>query len=274
MDNQKIDEIEFVIFDTETTGFEPEAGDRIIEIAAVKLIGTQIKNEFHALINPCRQISEEAIAIHHITNAMLKDAPLMEEVMPKFLDFVEGSVLCAYNAAFDLGFINKELQLLNRNLAWQIPVIDILAMARRLLPHLGQYNLGYVANTLGVKKEQIHRALSDVYLSVDVFKWLKELLKAKGIDDFRSLQTLFGLASPYLNDLRNQKISRIQEALDLKVRLKIKYLSRSNAEVTEREVIPRQIKQENNKYYLVGYCDLRKEERTFSIDGILHLEIL
>ena len=72
----------------------------------------------------------------------------------------------------------------------------------------------------------------------------------------------------------NQKIAKIQEAMDLKVKLKIKYLSSSNAEVCEREVIPKEIKQENNRSYLVGYCCLKNEERTFRIDGLLHLEIL
>ncbi len=66
----------------------------------------------------------------------------------------------------------------------------------------------------------------------------------------------------------------LQEAINLKARLKIKYLSSQNAEVTVREVIPSQIKQENNRYYLLGYCNLRKEERIFAVDGILDLEVV
>ncbi len=88
------------------------------------------------------------------------------------------------------------------------------------------------------------------------------------------MHNLFGLSSPYLADLRQQKVSRVQEAIDLKVKLKIRYLSGQSGQVTEREVIPKQIKQENNKFYLVGFCNLRKEERIFSLDGILHLEIV
>ncbi|MDD5237294.1 MAG: exonuclease domain-containing protein, partial [Candidatus Omnitrophica bacterium] len=216
----------------------------------------------------------EALGIHHIRSAMLVDAPLMESVMPKFLDFVRGGVLCAYNAAFDLGFVKKELQLLNQLFPEDIHVIDILAMARRLLPGLERYSLLSVSDSLGIKKEQEHRALSDVYMTIDVFNRLKGLLRSKGVDDFLNFNMLFGLNTPYIEDVRNQKLSRIQEAMDLKVKLKIRYLSRQSVEVTVREVIPREIKKDNGRYYLIGYCNLRKEERIFAIDGILHLEIL
>ncbi|MCM8779551.1 MAG: exonuclease domain-containing protein [Candidatus Omnitrophica bacterium] len=272
--HNKIDEVEFVIFDTETTGLEPESGDRIIEIAAVKLKGSQIKGEFQSLVNPLRQISEEALGVHHINNAMLETAPLMRDVMPDFLNFIQGAVLCAYNAPFDIGFLKREMWLLNQDFPVSIHVIDILAMARRLLPGLGRYSLLSVSESLGIKKIQEHRALSDVYLSIGVFNKLKEILKEKGIDDFLNFNTLFGLASAYIEDARSQKLSRIQEALELKVKLKIKYLSSHRAEVTEREVIPSCVKQENNKYYLIGYCNLRKEERIFAVDGILGLEIV
>jgi len=274
MDNRNIDDIEFIIFDTETTGLEPESGDRIIEIACVKLKGNEVKGEFHSLINPKRPISEEALGIHHISSAMLEGAPLMETVMPKFLSFINGGVLCAYNAIFDLGFIKKELLLLNQVFPAGIHVIDVLVMARRLLPGLERYSLLYVSENFGIKREQNHRALSDVYMTIDVFNKLKDLLREKGVDDFINFNTLFGLNTPYLEDIRNQKLSRIQEAMDLKVKLKIKYLSRASVEVTEREVIPGEIKYENNRYYLIGYCNLRKEERIFALDGILHLEIL
>jgi predicted DNA-binding transcriptional regulator YafY len=77
-----------------------------------------------------------------------------------------------------------------------------------------------------------------------------------------------------LKDIDNQKIASIQEAIDLGVKLKIKYLSSASATLTERQVIPKEIKQENNRSYLVGYCCLRNEERSFRIDGILHIEII
>jgi len=77
-----------------------------------------------------------------------------------------------------------------------------------------------------------------------------------------------------LENINARIIAEIQQAIDLGVKLKIKYISGSNAEVSEREVIPKEIKQLNSRAYLVGYCCLRKEERTFRIDGILHLEVV
>jgi predicted DNA-binding transcriptional regulator YafY len=113
-----------------------------------------------------------------------------------------------------------------------------------------------------------------VELTLEVFNKLKEILEAKGVEDFMNFSHLFGIQPDLLKDLDGRKLAQIQEAIDLGVKLKIKYLSTSGLEVSEREVIPREIKQENNRSYLVGYCCLRKDERTFRIDGILRIELL
>ena len=205
---------------------------------------------------------------------MLQNAPEIEKVMPKFLDFIHSSCLCSYNATFDLGFLHNELKLMGQNLPLNNTVVDILKMARRILPSLERYSLWFVADRLRIKTKQEHRAFSDVELTLNVFNKLKEILQAKGIVDFTNFLSLFGLNSQFLDDINNQKLAKIQEAMDLGVRLKIQYLSASDASVTERDVIPKEIRQDKNKNYLVGYCCLRKEERTFRIDGILHIEVV
>jgi DNA polymerase III alpha subunit (gram-positive type) len=131
-----------------------------------------------------------------------------------------------------------------------------------------------VAEKLGIKAKQEHRAFSDVELTLGVFDKLKNMLKTKGISDFEKFLGLFSIDPVFLKDIDNQKIASIQEAISLGVKLKIKYLSSASATLTERQVIPKEIKQENNRSYLVGYCCLRNEERSFRIDGILHLEII
>jgi DNA polymerase III epsilon subunit family exonuclease len=272
--DRNIEEIEFTIFDTETTGLEPASGDRIIEIAGMRFKAGEKIAIFQSLINPGRPISPAAFAVNRISEDMLREAPPAKKVLPDFLDFIKGSCICSYNASFDLAFLNNELRIIGRSLPEDSPVIDVLKMARRLLPGSERYALWFIADSLGIKTEQKHRAFSDVELTLGVFNKLKEKLKAKGIFDFKNFSSLFGLDSRLLTDINNQKIAEIQEAMDLKVKLKIKYLSASNAEVTEREVIPKAIKQENNRAYLVGYCCLRNEERTFRIDGILHLEVV
>lgn len=272
--DRNIDEVEFVIFDTETTGLEPQAGDRIVEVAGIKFKGSQKLSEFQTLVNPHRDISSGAFQVNKITADMLSGAPEIKEVMPKFLDFIKDSCLCSYNATFDIEFLNTELKLIGMDLPQDVVIVDILKMAKRLMPGLERYALWFVAQNLGIKTRQDHRALSDAELTLGVFNNLKEKFKAKGISDFRNFSGLFAISSRFLDDINNQKIAKIQEALDLKVRLKIKYLSASGAQVSEREVIPKEIRQEKNRHYLIGYCCLRNDERSFRIDGILHIEIV
>lgn len=271
---QNIDEVEFTIFDTETTGLEPESGDRIVEIAAVRIKGKEKIDTFQTLVNPGRPISEEAFNVNQITPDMLKDAPGMETVMPEFLKFIQGTYLCSYNAAFDLGFLDKELNLMGQPKLKDVVVVDILKMAKRLLPGLERYALWFVAEKLRIKAEQKHRALSDVELTLQTFNKLIQILYSQGITDFNNFSSLFSINSRFLEDVDNQKVAQIQQALDLGVKLRIKYLSRTNAKVSEREVLPKEIRQDKGRIYLVGHCYLRNEERSFRIDSILRLEIL
>jgi DNA polymerase III epsilon subunit family exonuclease len=97
---KRIDEVEFTIFDTETTGLSPDLGDRIVEIAAVRIKGDKVMGTFESLINPGRDVSEAAFSVNHISAEMLISAPRSQEIIPRFLDFIEGSCLCAYNAGF------------------------------------------------------------------------------------------------------------------------------------------------------------------------------
>jgi len=123
---KKISEIEFTIFDTETTGLSAQAGDRIVEIAAVRFRGQSKFGTFESLINPGREVSAEAFLVNQISGEMLKYAPLAEKIIPAFLDFTKGSILCSYNAGFDLDFLNNELRRLKMQEIEEAVVIDIL----------------------------------------------------------------------------------------------------------------------------------------------------
>lgn len=178
---ENIDVLEFVIFDTETTGLDPLTGDRVVEIAALKIKGGQRIAAFDILVNPGRQISPGAFAVNKITPEMLKDALGIEEVMPKFLEFIAGYYLCSYNAGFDLGFINNELKLMGFPAINNVTVFDVLTMAKRLMPGLPRYALWFVAQTLGIKSQQEHRAFSDVEMTLEVFNRLKIICQEKGV---------------------------------------------------------------------------------------------
>ena len=272
--NKKIDDIEFVIFDTETTGLDPSLGDRIVEIAALRFKGREKLAEFQTLVNPGKPVSSAAFAVNKISADMLKDAPTPSEVIPKFLDFIQGSCLCSYNAGFDLEFLNNEFKILGLPALKDIVVVDALKMAKRLMPGLERYALWFVKDALGIKIQQEHRAFSDVELTLGAFYKLKDMLAAKGITDFNKFVGLFSIDPVLLENINNQKIAQIQEALNLKVQVKIEYISASSAQVTEREVMPKEIKQENGRSYLIGYCCLKREERSFRVDNILHIELV
>jgi len=188
---EHIDEIEITIFDTETTGLKPVEGDRIVELAGLRIKAKEKIAVFDELINPGREISPGAFAVNKITPQMLKDAPRIDAVMPNFLDFIKGSCLCSYNAEFDMNFLNSELKLIGLPAANNLLVFDVLAMARILLPGLSRYALWFVAQKLEVKSQQQHRALADVEMSWEVFSKLKAICQEKGIVSVADFSRLF-----------------------------------------------------------------------------------
>ena len=258
----------------ETTGLAPESGDRIVEIAATRIRNKEILGNLHSLVNPDRLISPSAYEVNRISQEMLLNAPHIKMILPDFLRFISGSCLVSYNAPFDFGFLQNELALTGLKSPSLPQAIDLLRMARLVLPGLARYSLWFVARTLGINVVQKHRAFSDVQITISVFNSLKGLLKEKGILDFENLVSLFGLSSHTLRDINNTKISQIREAINLGLDLRLRYFSGSSGEVSEREVSPRQIKEEKKRRYLIGYCNLRKEERTFRIDNILQIEVV
>lgn len=149
---------EFIAIDIETTGLEADR-DRIIEIAAVKYADLRESDRFCTLINPGIRIPRFITEINGITNDMVKDAPTIKEVLPRFIEFIGNSVLVAHNARFDLGFLNHN--------AWRLgyksdnPYIDTLSLCRNVFPGFCNYKLGTVAENLGIDLRNAHRALAD-----------------------------------------------------------------------------------------------------------------
>ena len=267
-----LSEVTFTIFDTETTGLCPQEGDRVVELAAVRVKNGETVAQFQTLVDPRRPISEAAFRVNQITPQMLERAPAMPEVLPKFLDFVKGSCLCSYNAAFDLDFLNHELRLAETGSLDDLVVVDVLKMARRLIPNLPRYSLSFVTQRLGIQFPQQHRAMADVELTLELFKRFQAMLRQWEVIDYANFVSLFALQAHFLDDLMNEKIAEIQEAIDRGLRIKIRYLATADATVTEREIIPKEIRRERSHVYLIGHCCLRNDERAFRMDGIVHLE--
>ncbi len=169
----------FVVFDIETTGLSKKA-DCITEIGAVKVKDGKITDRFSTFVNPQRPLSEEIVALTHITDDMLKDAPLIDEVLPQFLDFCADAVLVAHNAGFDTGFIRTAAENLG------LPeidntILDTVALAKALLPDLKRYKLNLVCEHLGVELNGHHRAVNDAEATAEVFLRFTDMLLAKKV---------------------------------------------------------------------------------------------
>lgn len=169
---------EYVVFDLETTGLSPWGGDEIVEIGAMKIFGNEIdeKNFFHSLINPKRLIPEAATKVNGITNEMVAGAPTLDQIFPKFLDFIGSSYLVAQNARFDMSFIMKYLvqYQMNRNLE----VYDTMIFSRKCFPTENSHNLDVICQRLNltVIAEERHRSIGDVKLTARAFVALKDRL--------------------------------------------------------------------------------------------------
>ncbi len=187
---------EYVVFDVETTGLSPQGGDRIVEIAAVRVRNWKIIDTFESLVNPQRDLPVEAQEINKITEAMLADAPTADQVLPKIIEFTGGACLVGHNVKFDLNFLCYELSLIGRKLREKTPAIDTLKMAKELLPHLTSFRLAHVAHSLGATAETTHRALPDVKLTAKVMQRLMDIATDQHINTFRNIHKHFGVIMP------------------------------------------------------------------------------
>lgn len=164
-----------IVLDTETTGLEPSKGHRIIEIGCVELENRKLTGRhYHQYIQPEREIEEQAIEVHGITNEYLKDKPTFIQVMDEFMAFVEGAELIIHNAPFDVGFINHELSNHGgrkyQEITQYCSIVDTLVMARQ--KHPGQKNnLDALCKRYGVDNSQrdLHGALLDSEILADVY---------------------------------------------------------------------------------------------------------
>lgn len=163
-----------VVLDTETTGLDVAQGNRIIEIGCVELDRRRLTGRhYHQYINPEREVEEGALEVHGITDAYLADKPLFPQIVDEFLAFVEGSELLIHNAAFDVAFLDAELDRIGSSygrMADYCKITDTLAIARK--KHPGQRSsLDALCKRYGVDNSQrdLHGALLDAEILADVY---------------------------------------------------------------------------------------------------------
>ena len=176
-----------IVLDTETTGLSAEGGDRIIEIGCVELFARKLTgSNKHFYLNPGRDSHEDALKVHGISNEFLRDKPPFAAIADELLDYVRDAEIIIHNAAFDVAFLNKELELIGRPpfKTFVGSVRDTLAMAKELYP--GKRNsLDALCDRLGVDNSSrtLHGALLDAELLADVYINLTRGQDALLIDD-------------------------------------------------------------------------------------------
>ncbi len=164
-----------IVLDTETTGLDPNSGHRVVEIGCIELINhVKTGNYFHSYLNPEREMPKEAEQIHGISTEFLKDKPLFRIVAGSFLEFIADSPLVIHNAAFDLKFLNAELDTLGLSLIPSERAIDTVFIARQKFP--GQpANLDALCRrfSIDISARTKHGALLDAELLAEVYLELR-----------------------------------------------------------------------------------------------------
>ncbi len=160
-----------IVLDTETTGLDPQTGDRIVEIGAVELVNHLPTGQtYHQYINPQREMPTEAFEVHGLGDEFLRDKPLFEKIAPKFLEFIGEATLVIHNAAFDMKFLNAELGWAGLPLIPNSRALDTLAIARKKFP--GSPNsLDALCRRFGIdnSSRKLHGALLDSEILAEVY---------------------------------------------------------------------------------------------------------
>jgi DNA polymerase III epsilon subunit family exonuclease len=224
-----------IVLDTETTGLDHKT-EKLIEIAAVKMQNGEIIETFTSLVNPQKPIRHSSFLIHNISEEMVQDAPTIDEVMPKFLDFVGDHAYVAHNAIFDYSFINEATKALygkrflnNR--------IDTFEMYRSVFPDEPSHGLNALLRRFGYEEDVLHRALDDAMCLAKVYFPLRELYEQKYGWQLSQIKNVNYLVERYL---RIQKASQSLQAemSDLKDIFKLYFQNGGGAvEATSGEVM-------------------------------------
>lgn len=187
-ETETLNDTTFVVFDIETTGFNPWKED-LLEIGAVKVQDGQVVAKFHSLIKPGKAISDEIQKLTGITPEMVQDAPQPEQVLTDFMKFAAGGVLVAHNASFDMGFIKAKHQTFFGEKI-SPPYLDTLTLARSVWTRFKSYRLNTLAKELGIELANHHRAVDDAQCAAGILAKALEKVADRGFVKLNDLNIL------------------------------------------------------------------------------------
>lgn len=268
-DGTEFDLLDIAVVDLETTGLSADRGDRVCEVGIVRIRGGAVMETFGSLVDPTVPVSAGAFAVNGIGPAMLAGAPLFGEVMPRVEPLLRDAVLVAYNAPFDMSFLHSEFRL-NGTPRLTNPVVDVLVLARQLLPGRPKYPQSSVASLLKISSPVSHRALEDAMVTAKILMHFLSMLRA------HDLRTLGDLRSRNVGArLRERRAEKIRAAVSSGEDLWIRYLSPRDGEITQRIVTPAAHGADPpfspSTPELHGFCHILQARRSFRTDYILDI---
>ncbi|GAA4701059.1 PolC-type DNA polymerase III [Brevibacillus fulvus] len=232
----------YVVFDTETTGLNANE-HTIIEIAAVKMRGSEIIDQWTELIDPQLTIGAKTTEITGITNEMLQGKDPLEVVLPRFKEFAGDAVLVAHNAEFDKNFINACAKRIGME-PWTNPFLDTLPLARMIYKGMRNYRLGTLAKRLNVELINAHRALDDTVALAHVFQHMLKEIKEANIQTLAELNERSNAEADYKSSRPFHATILVQNKAGLKNLYKL--VSRSHVETFYR--VPRILRSQLNRF--------------------------
>jgi DNA polymerase III subunit epsilon len=269
--DQPLIETEFVLFDVETTGLSPAYGHRVCEVACLRVRGGEQVGRFEALVDPGRRISPGAYHVNQITAEMLAGAPRFATVARQVLALMDGGVLVAHNAPFDLGFLAMELELA-RVPPPEGPVVDTLTLCRRVY-RFASNSLPAVARTLAVDTGPGHRAMGDAWTTWGVLEAiLCELGRRWQVRTLRELLNFQGGSIPYPAPQALALPPALAEALACAGEVRMRYVD-ANGNETDRVVHPLRVQEQHGTLYLTAHCYRAGALRTFRLDRVIELVV-
>ena len=189
----------YVVFDIETTGFSA-VHDRIIEIGAVKISHGEEVGRFSEFINPQIPIPFKIEQLTSINDGMVKDAPTIDLILPKFLEFCKGSILVAHNAEFDTGFIKQKAE--DLQLEYDFTVVDTMTLSRVLLTGLAKFTLDNICKHLNISLEHHHRAIDDASATAKMFLKLSKMCEDRGVHTLKEINEMGAVSADIIKKSR------------------------------------------------------------------------
>jgi DNA polymerase-3 subunit epsilon len=274
-----IKEAAVVVLDTETTGLFPDQGHRVVEIGAVRLEPGprgpwQVVAEFNQLLQPDRRMDPGATRVNGIGDADLLGMPHFADIAGEMLKLLDGALIVAHNARFDASFLGMELHLWRPGQVAEMlpnPWLCTMLLARSLF-YFGGNSLGHIAHVLKVPVGRAHRAMNDVYVTAEILKrFVRDLTEM----DLRLVGDLLDAQGGALY-ATSPESSRLPPPFDVALAqhrpVRITYAGPGGA--TERVIEPIYTTSRGGVDYLIAYCRLRGDQRTFRMDRIVAVKLI